>query len=155
MKDKDLKTSVTFVTRPTLLQRMRQKRGNTVSEIETCSVVEPLTLLEDVTNSQLPQLVINWISICLNEGHIQPSQPTVGRLEGWPIRPFFKSSLYVDFECWCLRAGVPTYLIPSKDLFYQGTNAIFESIDSDKYQFPDLTICREKFSELLKEVSHE
>jgi hypothetical protein len=81
---------------------------------------------------------------------MQPSQPSVGRLEGWPMRPYFKNSLYVDFECWCLKAKIPTYLIPSQNLFYQGTDTIFESIACDKYQFPGLAICQEKFSESFK-----
>lgn len=154
MIDNNLESCVTCVTRPTLLQRLREKRQLLSTEIKVDASLLCVTN-EKVAILQLPQLVLDWISICLNQGHIQPSQPCVGKLEGWPLRPYFKNSLYVDFECWCLKAKVPTYLIPSKELFYQGTDVVFESIARDRYQFPDLMICREKFSKLLKEAQYD
>jgi hypothetical protein len=129
---------------------MRENRRNLPPKKET-----PLPPIEESVKCKLPPLILDWISVCLREGHIQPSQPSVGRLEGWPMRPYFKNSLYVDFECWCLKAKIPTYLIPSRDLFYQGTDAIFESIACDKYQFPDLAICQENFSKSFKEIKHD
>ena len=152
MIDNNLESCVTSVTRPTLLQRLREKRQPLPTEIKADA--SSLCVTNEKT-TKLPQLVIDWISVCLNEGHIQPSQPCVGKLEGWPLRPYFKNSLYVDFECWCLKAKIPTYLIPSKELFYQGADVIFESIARDKYQFPDLKVCREKFSKLLKEGQYD
>lgn len=151
MINEKMENCVTCVTRPTLLQRMQEKRRCLPTLPEPCSTPLPLIISKEPAKFQLPQLVIEWISICLREGHIQPSQPSVGRLEGWPRRAYFKSSLYVDFECWCLKAKIPTFLIPSQKLFYQGTDTIFESIACDKYQFPGLAICQEKFSKSFKE----
>ena len=151
----NLENSVTCATRNTLLQRMHHRRLSLPSEIKINSAPFPLAITKEPLKLQLPQLVIDWFTISLNEGHIQPSQPDVGRLEGWPMRPYFKNSLYVDFECWCLKSGIQTYLIPSKELFYQATDTIFESIADNKYQFPDLTICRQRFSKLLKEVKYD
>lgn len=159
MINKNLESCVTSVTRPTLLERMRQKKlSDSDGIIDEKSMPSPLASLdiqEKATKLELPSLVINWLSICLGEGHMQPNQLCVGRLEGWPIRSYFKSSLYVDFDCWCLKAGIPPYLIPSKRLFYQGTDAIFDTVDGNRYQFPDLMICREKFSQLLKEGQYD
>jgi hypothetical protein len=159
MNNKNVESCVTPVTYPTLLERMRQRRldGSDVV-IDEKPIALPRVnqdIQEQVTKLQLPPLVISWLSICLGEGHMQPSQPSVGRLEGWPIRPYFKNSLYVDLECWCSKARIPPYLIPSRELFYQGTDAIFESISTDKYKFPDLEICRKKFSQLLKEGQYD
>jgi hypothetical protein len=135
---------------------MHDRRLSLPSEIKVHSApFAPLAINKEPIKLQLPQLVIDWFSISLNEGHIQPSQPGVGRLEGWPMRPYFKNSLYVDFECWCLKSSFQTYLIPSKELFYQASDTIFESTADDKYQFPDLTICRKRFSKLLKEVKYD
>lgn len=124
MMNKNSEISVTSVTYSPLLQRMRKNRRNLPPKKET-----PLLPIEESAKCKLPPLILDWISVCLKEGHIQPSQPSVGRLEGWPMRPYFKNSLYVDFECWCLKAKIPTYLIPSKELFCQGTDAIFDSIE--------------------------
>ena len=151
----NLENSVTCVTRNTLLQRMHHRRLSLHSEIKINSAPFPLAINKEPTELQLPQLVIDWFSISLNEGYIQPSQPGVGRLEGWPMRPYFKNSLYVDFECWCLKSGIHTYLIPSKELFYQATDTIFELTADNKYQFPDLTICLQIFLKLLKEVKFD
>ncbi len=155
MVDKNSETSVTSVTRPSLLQRMNQRRRDISSQVEVSPISAALIISEKTDKSQLPQLVIDWLSICFREGHIQPSQPIVGRLEGWPMRPYFKNSLHVDFECWCLKEGIPSYLIPSKELFYQETDLVFESIVGGKYHFPDLLVCREKFSKLTKERFHD
>lgn len=159
MIDRNLESCVTPVTYPTLLERMRQRRlGGTSEVIKEKSMSLPFAgqdAQKESVKLTLPSLVIDWLTICLGEGHMQPSQPNVGRLEGWPIRSYFKNSLYVDFECWCLKANVPPYLIPSKRLFYQGTDAIFDNVDGNRYQFPDLMICREKFSQLLKEGQYD
>lgn len=148
MIDNKLENCATYATHPTLLDKMRSKRQE-ASTIRESSI--PLIIDAKPIKLHLPSLVIEWFSICLEEGHIQPSQSSVGKLEGWPIRPYFKNSLYVDFECWCLKANVPTYLISSRELFYQVTNLFFESISDDKYQFPSLLVCRENFSKVLKE----
>jgi hypothetical protein len=150
MIDKNMKSCVTSATHPTLLERMRQRRLEDSGGIVSLPLASQ-EIQEGAIKLQLPPLAIDWLSICLGEGHILPSQPSVGRLEGWPIRSYFKNFLYVDFECWCLKARIPTYLIPCKELFYQGTDLIFESISGGKYHFLDLNICREKFSKLAKE----
>lgn len=158
MINKNLENCVTSATCLTLLERMRQKRLGDSDEIDKESMSSPFAtqdIQEETTSLQISQLVLNWIDICLKEGHMQPSQASVGRLEGWPIRSYFKNSLYVDFDCWCLKAGIPRYLIPSRELFYQGTNAIFDAFDDNRYQFPDLMICREKFSQLCKECQYD
>jgi hypothetical protein len=70
MIEKNLENSVTCVTHVTLLQRMRNRQQDSSNEIHLVSL--PLTVEEP----NLPPLVIEWISICLNEGHMQPSQPS-------------------------------------------------------------------------------
>lgn len=94
-------------------------------------------------------LVFAWLSICLSEGHIEPSQPSVGRIIGWPVRPFFKSSLYVDFECWCSKNRTRR-VMDMRKLFYSLTDKIF-ICDGDKYHFPSLEKCRNEFKPLAEE----
>lgn len=151
MNDKKLENCATYATPLTLLERMRSKRQEASAMRENSAISLPVVIETKPGKILLPSLVIEWLSICLGEGHIQPSQSSVGKLEGWPIRPNFKNSLYVDFECWCLKANIPTYLISSRELFYQVANVIFDSMSDDKYQFPNLPVCRENFSKLLKE----
>lgn len=94
-------------------------------------------------------LVFAWLSICLSEGHIEPSQPLVGRIIGWPVRPFFKSSLYVDFECWRSKNRTGR-VIDMRKLFYSLTDKIFICAE-DKYHFPSLEKCRKDFKSLAEE----
>lgn len=83
---------------------------------------------------------------------MQPSQPKVGRLEGWPLRPYLKNSLYVDFWCWCRNKGMQLYLIPPEASFYQTTDLIFDALGDEKYQFPVIEICREIFLKLKEGI---
>lgn len=147
---KNLQTSVTCVTRPSLLQRMRMKRQGIVEEKPISK--QPLEEKENVYKPTIPERVKNWLRIALEEGHIQPSQPTVGKLEGWPIRPHFKESLYNDFACWCMKEQIPIYLTPSEELFYQGTDILFDSLPRKKYTFPDLETCKQRFLILEQEI---
>lgn len=91
------------------------------------------------------RLVLEWLRVCLEEGHIEPSQPTVGRLCSWPLREFFFNSLYIDFKCWCIKKGLLVPDIPSSIVFYSYTDHLFTRMN-DKYFFPDLTECHQKFS---------
>ncbi len=157
MTENNLEFCVTCVTSSSLIQKMRERRRRavTVENIPPQQQSFPAKAHTEPVQYRFSPLVIEWLSICLSEGHIQPSQSHVGNLEGWPRRLFFKQSLYIDFECWCFNSSIPTYLIPSKQLFYQVTDVIFESLSDDKYQFPHLSICREKFSKLLKEIKYD
>lgn len=119
MIDSNLENCATYATHPTLLDKMCSKRQEASIIKESFTTSLPKVVDAKPYKIPLPSLVIEWLSICLDEGHIQPSQSSVGKLEGWPIRPYFKNSLYIDFECWCLKANVPTYLISSRELFYQ------------------------------------
>jgi hypothetical protein len=145
----NLQASVTCVTRPSLLQRMRMKRQGIIEDKLISK--QPLEK-EIIPKLKTPERVKTWLKIALEEGHIQPSQATVGKLEGWPIRPYFKESLYNDFACWCMKEQIPTYLIPSQELFYQGADAIFDNLPHKKYGFPDLEICRQRFLILEQET---
>ncbi len=95
--------------------------------------------------------ILTWLSISLTEGHIEPSQPCVGRIVGWPQRPIFKNSLYVDFECWGVKKDVPSNAIAKRKLFYSLTDRIFIS-EGDKYCLPLLEECRRKFKCLAQEI---
>ncbi|MEI8329682.1 MAG: hypothetical protein WCG14_06765 [Chlamydiia bacterium] len=95
--------------------------------------------------------MLTWLSISLTEGHIEPSQPCVGRIVGWPQRPIFKNSLYVDFECWGVKKDLPSNAIAKRKLFYSLTDRIFIS-EEDKYCLPSLEECRRKFKCLAQEI---
>lgn len=96
-------------------------------------------------------LVLEWLEICLSEGHIEASQPSVGRVVGWPLRPFFKNTLYTDFECWVLKKNLSYKEIANRKTFYSITDRIFIS-DGDKYHFPPLEECKKKFNPIIEEA---
>ena len=117
---------------------------DTNKTIDTSS--EPSGSLEQI------ELIHEWLHICTRDGHIEPSQPVCGKYLGWPIRPFFRNSLYVDLVLWCCKQGITPNMQPSSKDFYIVANQIFDR-DGDKYHFPSLNICREKFKQYL-EVWH-
>lgn len=92
-------------------------------------------------------IILAWLSISLAEGHIEPSQPCVGKIVGWPTRPFFKNSLYVDFEVWCFKKNFSRRDLVKRESFYHFLDKIFIS-NGDKYHFPPLEECRKKFTNL-------
>lgn len=89
--------------------------------------------------------VVEWLVICLSEGHIEPSQQCVGMIVGWPLRPFFKNSLWIDFEVWCFKKNFSKRDMIRRESFYHLLDKIFIS-DGDKYLFPSLEECRKKFT---------
>lgn len=95
--------------------------------------------------------ILEWLAICLSEGHIEPSQLKVGRLLGWPLRPFLKNSLYIDFECLCIHQGLSDKNIANRKLFYSVTDKIFIP-DGGQYIFPTLEECVLKFKQQFDEL---
>lgn len=134
MINNNIENCVTSVTHLTLLQRMRNTRQEVPIAKESCAV--PVLIEVHPVKHHLPPLIREWISICLDEGHIQPSQPHVGKLEGWPIRPYFKSSLYTDFECWCLKANISTYLILLRNYSIKGPMSFLNKYQMININFP-------------------
>ncbi len=104
-----------------------------------------------VYSSEKLSLVYEWLMICLTEGHIEPSQPKVGRICGWPQRPFFCESLYIDFECWCIKRDILPREIAGGNLFYSVTDRMFQR-EGDKYHFPLLEECRKKYKSLAEDI---
>lgn len=92
-------------------------------------------------------LVTEWIQIVADEGHIEPSQPSVGRILGWPVRSCSIQLLYVDFFVWCWRKGLRDWDIPEKTLHFTLLDSVFVRI-GDQYEFPPLDTCRKKFQDL-------
>lgn len=116
--------------------------------------VSPLSPLSHEKNNDLAKfsenrLVFEWLTIALEEGHIEPSQPSVGRIVGWPQRKFFVESLYVDFIVWNRKQGRYEYDIPNRIDFSSILDHIFIR-SGDFYVFPPLETCRAKFQTLRK-----
>lgn len=103
-------------------------------------------------DSQELSVIINWITIMLEEGHIKPGQPEVGREIGWPIRRHFRNSLYVDFALWCSKNLFRD--APLATRFYPLLDQLLIRVD-EFYEFPPLEECREKFIKLLKVIEEE
>jgi len=97
-------------------------------------------------------IVFDWLQIALDEGHIEPSQPCVGRLLGWPQRRFCIKSLWIDFLSWCRKKELDQNQIANSDLFYLVLDRIFLR-EGDRYDFPDLCVCRTNYAILRR--SHE
>lgn len=106
-----------------------------------------------VTSEDFEQMssILAWLSICLSEGHIEASQPCVGRVVGWPQRPIFKNTLYTDFECWGLKKNLSYKEVAKRKTFYAITDKIFIS-EGDKYHVPPLEECKKKFKPFVEDV---
>ncbi len=99
---------------------------------------------------KIQRLAIEWLEIVLKEGHIEPSQPCVGRVIGWPSRRFRIQSLVIDFTCWCRRH--------KNESGFQDTEAFIRLLDlifirnGEAYDFPPLEECRQIFLSYLEGV---
>lgn len=91
--------------------------------------------------------VFRWLTFVIEEGHIEPSQPSVGQRLGWPQRLVAIKSLWIDFCCWCSKQKVPSLEMPDEWEFYELLDHLFIR-HRDKYEFPALTHCREIFAKL-------
>ena len=106
---------------------------------------------EDDSNnaSDRKEIVRNWIEIMLKEGHIEVSQPYVGRIIGWPERSHSINSLYNDFLLWSRGTCVKGERAPTRGVFCSMLDQILLR-RGDAYKFPPVAEAREKFA-VLKE----
>lgn len=98
------------------------------------------------------KLIFEWMQVALDEGHIEPSQSTAGKIIGWPCRSFSIESLFIDFDLWCRRQGVARWAVPEKRLFFFVVDEILHR-EGNQYGFPPLNDCRAKFA--LFKVKYE
>lgn len=98
--------------------------------------ISPCVNPQDIPSepSENNSYVLEWLKICLIEGHIEPSQPSVGRLCGWPVRPFAVTSLYNDFTCWRIRNGASFQEVSDSTKFYSLVDRILPR-EGQKYFF--------------------
>ncbi len=94
--------------------------------------------------------VFEWLQIAIREGHIEPSQPCVGRIFGWPELSKCRRTLWSDFILWCRKRELSPMQIADSHLFFSVLDRIFER-RSDHYEFPPLDVCQNKYSELKRE----
>lgn len=94
--------------------------------------------------------IFDWLKIAIEEGHIEPSQPCVGKILGWPQFGCYKRSLWSDFILWCKKQGLQQIQIADSPLFYSVLDKIFER-KGDHYDFPPIALCQNKYSELRRE----
>lgn len=104
-----------------------------------------------VFNQNKIALAMEWIQIAIEEGHIEPSQPSIGRLVGWPVRSFSIESLYIDFIVWCRKKGLHEWSIPGRSLFFALLDEVLVR-SVNRYEFPTLDTCREKFLSLKEQL---
>jgi hypothetical protein len=90
--------------------------------------------------------IFGWLKIICEEGHIEPSQPLVGRAVGWPQRNMSVKSLWVDFTCWCKTQIID---LPDSELFFSILDQLFIRSEG-RYQFPPLETCRALLRDLEK-----
>ena len=138
--------------------RLRQTLSEEKNKIKAPDILEtaPFKTNQEVvatpseTSEDFEQIssILTWLAICLSEGHIEASQPCVGRVVGWPLRPFLKNTLYVDFECWSFKKNL--VYIAQRKTFYSITDKIFIS-EGEKYHFPPIEECKKKFKPLVEE----
>jgi hypothetical protein len=94
-------------------------------------------------------LILEWLQIVVIEGHIEPSQPSVGKIVGWPGRAVLFKTLFTDFTLWCKRQGISDWQIPRKELFGSLLDEVFcRNSQGNKYDFPPRSSCLEKLSKL-------
>ncbi len=94
-------------------------------------------------------LIFSWLQVVVEEGHIEPSQPCIGKILGWPHRKFARESLFVDFHLWCHKKGVEKWHIPTRREFFYLANEVFIR-EANKYAFPSQEVCQSKLAILRK-----
>jgi hypothetical protein len=94
--------------------------------------------------------IFEWLHIALNEGHIEPSQPCVGRILGWPQSSRHQRTLWSDFTLWCRKRELKQTQIADSHLFFSIVDRIFERVN-DRYAFPSLDVCQLKYLDLRRE----
>lgn len=110
------------------------------------------------SREEVLDVVINWFEIALDEGHIEPSQPSAGRIVGWPVRTFNIRSLLTDFQVWCMKRNLGE-VDRERDINYKMFCRKIFLVEKDRVSFPPLDECRENFLRLkassYKEVSND
>lgn len=91
-----------------------------------------------------------WLSIAVEEGHLEPSQPCVGREVGWPQRMINENSLWTDFSCWFRNEGIAREELPDRWVLYELLDRIFIR-HSERYEIPSLEHCRKALTTLRLE----
>lgn len=87
------------------------------------------------------EICLRWLSIAIEEGHLEPSQRCVGRIVGWPQRVINKNSLWTDFFYWYYKDRISIEEIPDQWMFYDLLDRIFIP-HLDRYEIPALEDCR-------------
>lgn len=90
-----------------------------------------------------------WLKIVMDEGHLEPSQPYVGKTLGWPERRISIKSLWIDFCSWFQKQHRIDE-IPEEYCFYELLDHLFIRHD-DKYEFPPLDQCQRTFAKMRQQ----
>ena len=88
-----------------------------------------------------------WLAQVMEEGHLEPSQPLVGKIVGWPQRMISRRSIWIDFCSWCYKQKILSIDRPEEQAFYELLDRIFIP-HQDKYEIPPLKDCRKIFETL-------
>lgn len=99
--------------------------------------------LQEPAHTACPS-VLEWFRVALDEGHIEPSQPSVGKMIGWPQRSYALRSLLVDFQGWSMRQGLPE-VDGERDRGFRRLVAEIFQLEGDRVSFPPLKECRQRF----------
>lgn len=139
-----------FATLATRLDRVCVTTNVSVSH--TCHAC--YTMNKDKLTESFDELTINhdnpilsWLAIAIEEGHLEPSQPFIGRLIGWPQREIGIYSLWVEFISWCYKQHIPKKTIPDQSNMCRILDKVFIR-KSNKYLVPPLVQCRTNFNNL-------
>ena len=91
--------------------------------------------------------ILSWLEVVVTEGHIEPSQASVGKIVGWPRRPILKRSLWADFMAWGKREELRDFQFPTVGEFYFTLDQVLDPLGSS-YSFPCLATCQLRYSAL-------
>ncbi len=95
-----------------------------------------------------------WLTIAMEEGHLEPSQPTMGKTIGWPKKMVTMRSLWIDFYCWCRKHKISKDEMPEQWTFYEQLDRLFIR-NNDKYEIPSLEHCRAIFVILRRQYERD
>lgn len=115
-----------------------------VCHIEKGSPLDRNTIGQTYIGSKI---CFQWLARVMEEGHLEASQPAVGKHVGWPQRMVTIRSLWIDFRCWCSKHQIQSMELPEEWMFYELLDRIFIRHE-DKYEIPSLNCCREVFAVL-------
>lgn len=120
-------------------------------QLETHQNEERLPEITISTKSEIfHPIILEWLQHALQEGHLEPSQPKLGCLLGWPNgHKILVESLCNEVECWAMKENYQDWEMPSQKEICLLADKVF-SRDGWHYTILPLETCQHRYREIIQ-----